>query len=61
MVAKEEVKRIYPLSCVVQRPDARRVNWGVLFSQRKWEVEARLLYDGRDGGTAESSEIIHLL
>lgn len=31
----------------------------MFFAERKREVEARLLYDGRDCGAAECSEIIH--
>ncbi len=31
----------------------------MFFAERKREVKARLLYDGRDCGAAECSEIIH--
>jgi hypothetical protein len=52
--------KLYPLCRVVQRPDARWVKWRVFFAEREWEVETRLLDDGRDSGAAEGSKIIHV-
>lgn len=54
-----EKSGIYPLNCIIQSPDTKCVQRWEFPTERKWEVEARLLYDGRDGSSAKCSEIIH--